>query len=172
MLERVPSISKLARWGVKFLRTLENTDSSSALLWMMHRTTFANSNRLRNLLLVVPGIFILKRWYHKTSMRYTLSLLSGSTRITASPSARCGISSNVVDCNRRNSCSNSNSNCCGVNCTCFFNFSATNSTLPKVHFWSKKFLNRACFKKSLSSSLQSNVWRKASIATHHNAKQH
>ena len=51
MLVNVSSNPKLARYGVKFFLILENTDSSSTLLWMMHNITLASLKRLSNLLL-------------------------------------------------------------------------------------------------------------------------
>ena len=44
MLDKVQSRDKLALRGVTFFLTLENNDSSSALLCTIVRTTFANLN--------------------------------------------------------------------------------------------------------------------------------
>ena len=61
ILANVPFNSKLARCAIEFFLILQNTDSSSALLWMMHNITLASLKSLSNLLLLVPGILSLER---------------------------------------------------------------------------------------------------------------
>ena len=102
MLANVPSNPKLARYGVKFFLILENTDSSSTLLWMMHNIILASLKRLSNLLLLVPGILSLERQYHRTSIQQVILLRSASVRIAASSKTSFDKSPNVMD--SRNSC--------------------------------------------------------------------
>ena len=59
VLDNFPSSWRLALCEVKFFLTVENNDYSSALLWTIEKTTFANLNKFSNLLLLVTAIFFM-----------------------------------------------------------------------------------------------------------------